>query len=387
MATTVLLLALLALIFRPSLPHPQCLDFEPPFKESAVSYCSEYRDFGCCVAASDQAAQERVRRVLANASEPQHQLCAPYLKNISCVSCSPYVAHIYETEGGAEPRTFPELCGSYCREVYKSCRGPLLDMLGLKRLQQSPVSSGPESEEGLASEARAFCEHYIPADSPYCYPRVLDGPSLEGFSTEQVGKLGCICGQPVAGGLRNPLAAVPVGDGSGRLFIVEQIGVVRVLDRDNNNLTQPFLDITASVLTSSNKGDERGLLGLAFHPNHSTNGLFYVYYSTTSEGSHHSTVSEFRISSEDTNIADPTSERVVLSISQPFGNHNGGQLLFLDGYLLVFLGDGGAGGDPRGHGLNLYVSIITYLSIKLHTDSIQSYPYFLCTGTHCWGPH
>ena len=150
----------------------------------------------------------------------------------------------------------------------------------------------------------------------------------------------------MASGLRNPLAAVPAGDESGRLFIVEQIGVVRVLDRENNLLPQPFLDITASVLTSSKNGDERGLLGLAFHPNHSANGLFYVYYSTNSKGSHHIIVSEFHVSSGDTNIADPSSEHVVLSVSQPFSNHNGGQLLFQDGYLLVFLGDGGAGGSP-----------------------------------------
>ena len=136
----------------------------------------------------------------------------------------------------------------------------------------------PESDKGLTSEARVFCEHYFPADSPYCYPRVLDGPSLEGFSTEQVGKLGCIYGQPVASGLHNPLRAVHGGDRSG-LFVVEQIGA---LDRENN-LPQPFLDITPSILTSSNKGDGKGLLGLVFHPNHSANGLFYVYYSTTSK--------------------------------------------------------------------------------------------------------
>ena len=355
MYVTVFVSLLLATLLFPSSPHPQCLDFQPPFQENSLSYCTEYSDFGCCVADGDEAARERVRGASANVSEAERQLCASYLKNISCVTCSPYVAHIYETEGGGEPQAFPELCGSYCVEAYRSCRAPLLEMLGLEPWEQGLVSREPENEEELARDAQAFCEHYILEDSPYCYPRVLDGPDIEGFSTEQVGELGCICGQPVATGLRNPLAAVHAGDGSGRLFIAEQIGVVRVLDRDNNLLPEPFLDIRSDVLTSSRKGDERGFLGMAFHPNHAENGLFYVYYSSRTDDSHHSIVSEFHVNEDDPNTANLTSQRVLLSLSQPRGNHNGGQLLFKDGYLLVFLGDGGGGGDPFQNALNLLV--------------------------------
>jgi len=228
-------------------------------------------------------------------------------------------------------------------------------MFKLHPWREGLVSKYPRDEEELARDAQAFCEHYVPEDSPYCYPRVLDGPDIEGFSTEQVGELGCICGQPVATGLRNPLAAVHAGDGSGRLFIAEQIGVVRVLDRDNNLLPEPFLDIRSDVLTSSRKGDERGLLGMAFHPNYAENGLFYVYYSSRTDGSHHSIVSEFHVNEDDPNTANLTSQRVLLSLSQPHSNNNGGQLLFKDGYLLVFLGDGGGGWDTFQNGQNLYV--------------------------------
>ena len=342
---------LLSLVLPSSWSHPQCLDFQPPFQESALSYCSEYADFGCCVVSDEAGIRERVDSQLAGLSGSQRQLCGDYLKNISCFVCSPYAAHLFETEGGGQPRAVPELCGSYCEEAYTSCRAPLLASLDLRPWEDGLVSEQPQDQEELEGDAKAFCDFYIPEDSPYCYPQVLDGPDLEGFSTEQVGELGCLCGQPVATGLRNPLAAVHAGDGSGRLFIVEQIGVIHVLDREHNLLPEPFLDI--NVLTSASKGDERGLLGVAFHPNHSQNGLFYVYYSTSINRQHYSNLSEFRVNTSNRDTWDPNSERVILSLRQPFSNHNGGQLLFKDGYLLVFLGDGGSRADPFRNGLNL----------------------------------
>ena len=363
--SSVAIAIILAFLFPSSWPHPQCLDFQPPFQDRALSFCSEYADFGCCVPEDVAAIRERVESELAGLSSPELELCGDYLKNISCLVCSPYAAHLYETEGGGQPRAFPELCWSYCLEAYRSCRAPLLALLRLQPWEGGLVSATPLDEEELANDARAFCEYYIPEDSAYCYPQVLNGPDIDGFSTEQVGELGCLCGQPVASGLRNPLAAVHAGDGSGRLFIVEQIGVVRVLDGARNLLPQPFLDISSDVLTTSRKGDERGLLGLAFHPNYSVNGLFYVYYSTVLNNAHHSTVSEFRVNDSNVNIADASSERVLLTLEQPRSNHNGGQLLFHDGYLLVFLGDGGGGGDPYENGLDLYVSTILQFIVAL----------------------
>ena len=284
-------------------------------------------------------------------SEEDKLVCEEYIRNISCLSCSPYSSHIFDTEGGNAKRAVPQLCNSYCVEVYTNCHRALMKLFNLLPWRDGLVKKHPKSREQLESDARTFCDFHIPDDSPYCYPQVLDGPDLEGFSTEQVGELGCLCGQPVATGLRNPLAAVHAGDGSGRLFIVEQIGVIHVLDREHNLLPEPFLDI--DVLTSASKGDERGLLGLAFHPNHSQNGLFYVYYSTAIDRQHYSNVSEFRVNVSNRNTWDPSSERVILSLRQPFSNHNGGQLLFKDGYLLIFLGDGGSRADPFRHGLNL----------------------------------
>jgi len=202
----------------------------------------------------------------------------------------------------------------------------------------------PSTEE-LLNYSKSFCAEQIPVESPYCYPRVLDGPQLPGFTTQSEGNLGCVCALPVATGLRNPIAAVHAGDGSGRLFIVEQIGEIHVLLANNTLLSEPFLDISDRVLISANKGDERGLLGLAFHPEFQENGRFFVHYYTSNAKGR---ISEFHLQDHIPNIADASSERIILSISQPLATHNGGQLLFKDGYLLVFLGDGGGAGDRFG---------------------------------------
>lgn len=135
----------------------------------------------------------------------------------------------------------------------------------------------------------------------------------------------------------------PVGiyhAGDDRLFIVEQNGTIRIVD-NGSTLATPFLDI--SNLT--NGGGERGLLGLAFHPDYETNGFFYVNYTKSSDGA--TVIARFEASS-DPNIADTTSRETLLEIDQDFSNHNGGQIQFgPDGFLYIGMGDGGSGGDPN----------------------------------------
>lgn len=143
-----------------------------------------------------------------------------------------------------------------------------------------------------------------------------------------------------------PLDFQSPSDGTDRIFVVEQRGIVHVFP---NNATvseaSVFLDIDDEV---SNTADEIGLLGMAFHPDYATNGFFYLCYTPSSNLS---VVSRFQVSSTDSNIADPLSETILLEIPQPFTNHNGGQLAFgQDGYLYIASGDGGSGGDPQGNG-------------------------------------
>jgi glucose/arabinose dehydrogenase len=140
----------------------------------------------------------------------------------------------------------------------------------------------------------------------------------------------------------------PPGD-TARLFVVEKGGRIRIIDH-GSLLPAPFLDLSAQV----SNGAEQGLLGMAFYPDYATSGRFIVDY-TSPQGSTAggtSVISRFHVSAEP-NVASPT-EEVLLTVPQPYENHNGGMVTFgPDGYLYIGLGDGGSGGDPEGHGQNL----------------------------------
>lgn len=160
----------------------------------------------------------------------------------------------------------------------------------------------------------------------------------------------------VADGLVAPLSLVVPPDDTGRHFVVDQEGLVHIITPDGTLLAEPFLDVRPKMVALSPFFDERGLLGLAFHPEFADNGRFFVYYSAPlrpggAEGFNHTShVSEFLVS-EDPNRADEDSERVLLQIDQPQGNHNAGDIHFgPDGYLYIALGDGGGANDTAfGH--------------------------------------
>lgn len=171
----------------------------------------------------------------------------------------------------------------------------------------------------------------------------------------------------VANGFNGPILLTHPGDGSGRLFVVEQPGVIKVIE---NGVTfeQPFLDINAEV---GNGGNEQGLLGLAFHPDFQNNGFFYVNY-TGVDGN--TVISRFHVSA-DPNVGDPASETHLLDVHQPYENHNGGNLVFgPDGYLYIGLGDGGSGGDPQGNGQNLDALLGKMLRIDVDTAEPYGIP-------------
>ena len=151
-------------------------------------------------------------------------------------------------------------------------------------------------------------------------------------------------------------------DGHGHLFVTEQAGRIQVFDNDQQtSLAQVFLDITDRV---SDAGNEEGLLGLAFDPNYRSNGHFYVYYSAASP--RRSVISRFSVSQNNPKRADRDSEHVILEVSQPFSNHNAGQIVFgPEGYLYIALGDGGSGGDPQGHGQNRNTLLGSLLRINV----------------------
>ncbi len=148
----------------------------------------------------------------------------------------------------------------------------------------------------------------------------------------------------IASGLDHPVQVTHAGDGSGRLFVLEQSGAIRII-KDGTLLPMPFLDLT----DRTSRNGEQGLLGVAFHPDYSVNGAFYVNYTRNSDGA--TVIARYSVSASNPDLADPTSAFEILTIAQPYGNHNGGQVLFgPDGYLYIGMGDGGSGGDPLENG-------------------------------------
>lgn len=144
---------------------------------------------------------------------------------------------------------------------------------------------------------------------------------------------------PVATNLDRPSVITHAGDASGRLFIAELTGAIRIVNPQGNLLAQPFLDLDAQSACCN----EQGVLGVAFHPDYVNNDHFFVHYSDLNGDT---VVSRFSVSAN-ADIADPASELILLTLAQPFWNHNGGQIAFgPDGYLYIGLGDGGSGGDP-----------------------------------------
>ncbi len=178
----------------------------------------------------------------------------------------------------------------------------------------------------------------------------------------------------VASGFSAPLLATNAGDGSGRLFVVEQGGRVWVV-RDGQVRRDPFLDIRDRV----SAGGERGLLGLAFHPAFPSDRRFFVDY-TDPGGT--TVISSFVAGSgAAADRADPGSERVLLRIAQPYPNHNGGGLAFgPDGDLYIGLGDGGSGGDPAGNGQRLDTLLGKLLRIDVTTTPPDGRPYVIPPG-------
>lgn len=181
------------------------------------------------------------------------------------------------------------------------------------------------------------------------------------------GPLPTITLEKVVDVLERPTFVTHAGDGSGRLFIIEKPGRIRIV-KDGRLLPEPFLDVVNVVKSS---GNEQGLLGLAFHPDYERNGRFFVYYTALDNDN---TVAEFRVSS-DANRADPGSGRELLAVPDRFPNHNGGMLAFgPDGYLYIGLGDGGSAGDPDGNGQDLLVHLGKILRLDTNSGSHYGVP-------------
>ena len=204
-------------------------------------------------------------------------------------------------------------------------------------------------------------ESAVPATPPPAASTTTPLPTVTSVPTVDRPDLAAasVTTERVASGFEQPLLVTAAGDGSGRLFVVEQGGRIRIV-RDGQVLATPFLSISGRVTA----GGERGLLGLAFPPGFgSERETFYVHYS---DAHGDTTISELRVSAANPDVADPASERILLTAKQPYANHNGGWIGFdADGMLLIGLGDGGSGGDPENRASNLNTMLGKILRIDV----------------------
>lgn len=182
-------------------------------------------------------------------------------------------------------------------------------------------------------------------------------------SQSQTGTIGL---QSFAMGFASPVDIAHCGDS--RLFVVEQDGLIKILNANGTTNPTPFLNITGLT----NQSGEQGLLGLAFHPNYATNGYFYVNYTRISDGA--TVIARYSVDAGNPNVANPTGT-ILLTIAQPFSNHNGGTLKFgPDGYLYIGMGDGGSGGDPGNRAQNINELLGKMLRIDVNSGTPYSNP-------------
>ncbi len=171
-------------------------------------------------------------------------------------------------------------------------------------------------------------------------------------------------------GVASTIDIVSPRDGTNRLFLVQQSGAVRIVE-NGVVLPTPFIDLSTVILS----GGEQGLLGLAFHPQYSTNRRFFVNYTRKSDGA--TVIARYTANAATPNIADPASATILLTIAQPYSNHNGGSVKFgADGFLYIGMGDGGSGNDPEGRAQDK----TTLLGKILRIDVDSGNPYAIPTG-------
>lgn len=182
---------------------------------------------------------------------------------------------------------------------------------------------------------------------------------------ESQSQTGSVALQNYGSGFASPVDIANCGDS--RLFIVEQDGLIRILNTNGTINATPFLNITSLT----NESGERGLLGMAFHPNYSANGFFYINYTNTSGNT---VIARYSVNGSNPNLANPTGT-ILLTIAQPFANHNGGTIKFgPDGYLYIGMGDGGSGGDPGNRAQNINELLGKMLRIDVNSGAPYGIP-------------
>ncbi|XP_028396327.1 HHIP-like protein 2 [Dendronephthya gigantea] len=364
--------------------HPQCLDSQPPFKPSARQmWCRDYSELGCCTKDDDDKLQLLYQNALKTIVPQNRNKCGRFLSKVVCLKCHSWSAHIFDAEANPnyDPNSaLPCLNWNFCLRFVTNC-AQAVEHIFKEAMHRRNITIDD------------FCrESEVALNRNLCYPKIKktirDLKTIKTSNTVNgtlAAKKGCLCVREVSKNLRNPLDLVHANDQTHRMFLVEQIGLVYIILPNGTQLNTPFMNISSKVLTSPAFGDERGLLGLVFHPRYRENGRLFVYYITRSSDKNDpeqwwldggvAVLSEWRVSGSNLNRVNPYSERVILLIPQPKGNHNGGEILFgEDKYLYIFPGDGGGAGDPFGkYGNGLNKSTHLGKVLRIDVDKVEPY--------------
>eukprot|EP00029_Vermamoeba_vermiformis_P003188 TRINITY_DN1356_c0_g1_i1.p1 TRINITY_DN1356_c0_g1~~TRINITY_DN1356_c0_g1_i1.p1 ORF type:complete len:616 (+),score=131.59 TRINITY_DN1356_c0_g1_i1:243-1850(+) len=291
------------------------------------------------------------------------------MKENLCAECDPWSIHLFgaENPNANSSSQVPFMCADFCSQVYTACKDQVMTSNPYDSQRRDIALSG------VFADSNAFCAAFaVPQSEPYCF----NGQPFVQPTPRAVNTTGSVCIAKVING--NDYLNLLQPDN--RIFVASKGGVIRTVDPSTYQVSgTTYLDISARVWNSG----EKGLLGLAFHPDFETNGRFFVGYScdpskhddckwscdrgcpwdggcNTNTGQcsrheHMSIVAEYRAAGGDASAttADPVEVRRIFEYTQPYGNHNGGQLLFgADGYLYLMFGDGGSGDDPQKNGQN-----------------------------------
>lgn len=271
---------LILTIFALSESHPQCLDFRPPYNPTRpLKFCERFSNYSCCNERQDKGLEYNYKYIAQTLQQKTFnksidKKCLDIVKDLMCLECHPYAAHVFDAERFSSKQsvfnkrrlTFPGLCRNYCLNIFEQCKDIFLQMATTDKFYKF-VNSTNSTE---------FCSWAKISDENYCYPNA----HTEKESNPKETYRNKLCVEPFTRRyFANALVAVHSNDKTHRLFVGEQRGLVYVILPNRTTLEKPFLNITDKVVNSGNPWDERGFLGLVFHPQYKTNGRFFIYYS------------------------------------------------------------------------------------------------------------
>lgn len=313
----------------------QCLDSIPPFvPASPLLFCTESSKYGCCTVDDDKRLAQMYNSIRQTILQDDGRLnddCLQNFKSFLCARCSPLSAEMFQgsiTRFGAP--LIPGLCNDFCESFFRNCANIIDFYMAVLTIYKTVTLEKTRKLNSLTkwSDSKRFCEAVsLPTDkNQYCLPNVDStfGESTR-FTSDKVNAVQCVCFEPYNVDLTNPVAVTHGTDGTDRLFIAEQNGIVKVIFSNGTMFSDRFLNIQNKVYHGEDGFSHLGLLGIALHPNFRKNNKLYVFYTQRKNSSSlYVRVEEYRASVEHSSWVDPTSSRLIFEFKKETNTKAGG---------------------------------------------------------------